>query len=136
MYNTILWITNGKINLWFFSFNLFNLFDTSAFLHVLVYLLSSKKTTSYLHFYCPKTSLPDTGSICGFWCNPFIPPNPVFIAFKDTYHCPDGWVLHEDRSGCRCFLFSEGEMVTKEDADVLCYFGHNGAWVAELDRPG
>ena len=24
---------------------------------------------------------------------------------QDTYHCPDGWVLEEDRSGCRCFWF-------------------------------
>merc|ERR1712112_769245 len=54
---------------------------------------------------------------------------------QDTYHCPDGWLLEEDRSGCRCFYFSESEMVTRDDADVLCA-AHNGAWVAELDHPG
>merc|ERR1711973_244220 len=54
---------------------------------------------------------------------------------QDTYHCPDGWMLEEDRSGCRCFYFSESEMVTREDADYLCQ-SHNDAWVAELDHPG
>ena len=54
---------------------------------------------------------------------------------QDTYHCPDGWLLQEDTSGCRCFYFSAAEMVTRNDADALCAF-HNGAWVAELDRPG
>merc|ERR1712189_42040 len=48
---------------------------------------------------------------------------------QDTYHCPDGWMLEEDRSGCRCFYFSESEMVTREDADYLCQ-SHNDAWVA------
>ena len=54
---------------------------------------------------------------------------------QDTYHCPDGWMLEEDRSGCRCFLISGDEQVTKDDADILCAF-HDGAWVAELDHPG
>merc|ERR1711872_344283 len=54
---------------------------------------------------------------------------------QDTYHCPDGWLLEEDRSGCRCFYFSESEMVTRDDADILCAF-HDGSWVAELDHPG
>merc|ERR1719348_2181156 len=54
---------------------------------------------------------------------------------QDTYHCPDGWFLEEDRSGCRCFYFSESEMVTRDDADVLCAY-HDGSWVAELDHPG
>merc|ERR1712029_1289166 len=54
---------------------------------------------------------------------------------QDTYHCPDGWFLEEDRSGCRCFYFSESEMVTRKDADFLCEY-HDGAWVAELDHPG
>ena len=53
---------------------------------------------------------------------------------QDTYHCPDGWELEEDRSGCRCFYFSGAESVTKDDADVLCEF--HEAWVAELDHPG
>merc|ERR1712051_1154575 len=56
------------------------------------------------------------------------------VLAQDTYHCPDGWVLEEDRSGCRCFMFSGEEMVTKDDADVLCQ-AHD-AWVAELDHPG
>ena len=30
---------------------------------------------------------------------------------QDTYKCADGWALEEDRSGCRCFLFAEGEAV-------------------------
>ena len=54
---------------------------------------------------------------------------------QDTYHCPDGWTLEEDSSGCRCFLLSGSESVTKEDAEILCAF-HDGAWVAELDHPG
>merc|ERR1711915_332243 len=61
-------------------------------------------------------------AVCGVWS-------------QDTYHCPDGWLLEEDRSGCRCFLFSESEMVTRDDADVLCAY-HDGSWVAELDHPG
>ena len=35
------------------------------------------------------------------------------VLAQDTYHCPDGWVLEEDRSGCRCFMFSGEEMVTR-----------------------
>ena len=57
------------------------------------------------------------------------------IFAQDTYHCPDGWLLEEDRSGCRCFLISGDEAVTRDDAEVLCNF-HDGAWVAELDHPG
>ena len=37
--------------------------------------------------------------------------------------------------GPGCFLLSGSEAVTKADAEVLCAF-HNGAWVAEIDRPG
>eukprot|EP00091_Calanus_sinicus_P017891 TRINITY_DN389_c0_g1_i1.p1 TRINITY_DN389_c0_g1~~TRINITY_DN389_c0_g1_i1.p1 ORF type:complete len:192 (-),score=70.67 TRINITY_DN389_c0_g1_i1:81-611(-) len=53
---------------------------------------------------------------------------------QDTYNCPDGWLLEEDRSGCRCFMFSGGESVTRDDADILCAF--HDSWVAELDHPG
>ena len=53
---------------------------------------------------------------------------------QDTYHCPDGWDLEEDRSGCRCFMFGGNEDVTRDDADILCEF--HEAWVAELDHPG
>merc|ERR1719510_1668622 len=53
---------------------------------------------------------------------------------QDTYKCADGWALEEDRSGCRCFLFAEGEAVMKDTADLLCK-AHEG-WVAELDHPG
>merc|ERR1711970_307440 len=60
-------------------------------------------------------------AVCGVWA-------------QDTYHCPDGWLLEEDRSGCRCFMFSGGESVTRDDADILCQF--HEAWVAELDHPG
>ena len=56
------------------------------------------------------------------------------VLAQDTYHCPDGWVLEEDRSGCRCFWFNGEERVTKDDADILC--GAHEAWVAELDHPG
>ena len=66
----------------------------------------------------------------------------LFVAFsltcvlaQDSYHCPDGWTLEEDSSGCRCFLISGSEAVSKEDAEILCDF-HDGAWVAELDHPG
>ena len=55
---------------------------------------------------------------------------------QDTYHCPDGWTLQEDsRGGCRCFLISGNEAVTRADADILCAF-HDGAWVSEIDYPG
>ena len=57
------------------------------------------------------------------------------VMFQDTFHCPDGWDLEEDITGCRCFLIASKETVTKEDADILCDF-HDGAWVAELDHPG
>merc|ERR1712243_491074 len=60
-------------------------------------------------------------AVCGVWA-------------QDTYHCPDGWLLEGDRSGCRCFMFSGGEAVTRDDADILCQF--HDAWVAELDHPG
>merc|ERR1712037_343360 len=56
------------------------------------------------------------------------------VLAQDTYHCPDGWVLEEDRSGCRCFYFEGAERVTRDDADLLCQF--HEAWVAELDHPG
>ena len=56
---------------------------------------------------------------------------------QDTYKCPDGWRKWEsDRNGeCRCFFYSSREMVTKDDADVLCEAGHPGSWVAEIDYP-
>merc|ERR1711997_92715 len=56
------------------------------------------------------------------------------VLAQDTYHCPDGWELEEDRSGCRCFYFEGAERVTRDDADLLCQF--HEAWVAELDHPG
>merc|ERR1711874_190141 len=56
------------------------------------------------------------------------------VLAQDTYHCPDGWVLEEDRSGCRCFWFQGAESVTRDDADILC--AYREAWVAELDHPG
>merc|ERR1711936_1477106 len=31
------------------------------------------------------------------------------VASQDTYKCPDGWMLEEDRTGCRCFLFGPAE---------------------------
>merc|ERR1712018_572866 len=56
------------------------------------------------------------------------------VLAQDTYHCPDGWVLEEDRSGCRCFWFEGTERVTRDNADLLCQ--SHEAWVAELDHPG
>merc|ERR1711941_191119 len=56
------------------------------------------------------------------------------VLAQDTYHCPDGWVLEEDNSGCRCFWFEGAERVTRDDADLLCQ--SHEAWVAELDHPG
>merc|ERR1712002_550761 len=53
---------------------------------------------------------------------------------QDTYHCPDGWMLEEDRSGCRCFWFNGAESVTRDDASLLC--AAHDSWVAELDHPG
>ena len=57
------------------------------------------------------------------------------LAAQDSHHCPDGWVLQEDRDACRCFLFSGREMVTRDDADLLCDY-HDRSWVAEVDYPG
>ena len=54
---------------------------------------------------------------------------------QDTFHCPDGWELHEAHGNCNCFLFGASERVTREDADILCAF-HDGAWVAEPSHPG
>ena len=54
---------------------------------------------------------------------------------QDTFHCPDGWELHEGHGHCGCFLFGSSERVTREDADILCGF-HDGAWVAEPSHPG
>merc|ERR1711973_788679 len=56
------------------------------------------------------------------------------VLAQDTYHCPDGWVLEEDRSGCRCFWFNGAERVTRDDAALLC--SAHDSWVAELDHPG
>merc|ERR1739848_11170 len=58
----------------------------------------------------------------------------VAATAQDTYKCADGWELEEDRSGCRCFLFAEGEAVMRDTANLICK-GHEG-WVAELDHPG
>ena len=57
------------------------------------------------------------------------------VASQDTYKCPDGWMLEEDRTGCRCFLIGPDEAVTRSTADLVCA-GHSGSWVAELDHPG
>ena len=51
-----------------------------------------------------------------------------------SFYCPDGWRLYEGRAGCSCFWLAEYELVTRDDADVLC--GFHEAWVAELDSPG
>merc|ERR1711874_256286 len=56
------------------------------------------------------------------------------VLAQDTYHCPDGWVLEEDRSGCRCFWFQGAETVSRDAADILC--AAHESWVAELDHPG
>merc|ERR1719184_83752 len=57
------------------------------------------------------------------------------VAAQDVYSCPDGWEKEEDRNGCRCFLISETEALTRSTADLVCA-GHSGAWIAELDHPG
>merc|ERR1712184_32472 len=46
--------------------------------------------------------------------------------------CPDGWHKY-GRAGCNCFWLAEYEMVTRDDASVLCSF--HQASVAELDGP-
>merc|ERR1719507_1018840 len=50
-----------------------------------------------------------------------------FVASQDTYKCPDGWMLEEDRTGCRCFLIGPDEAVTRSTADLVCA-GHSGSW--------
>ena len=56
------------------------------------------------------------------------------VLAQETFYCPDGWHLYDGRGGCNCFWLAEYEMVTRDDADVLCSF--HEAWVAELDGPG
>merc|ERR1712183_670977 len=53
------------------------------------------------------------------------------VASQDTYKCPDGWFLEEDRTGCRCFLIGPDEAVTRSTADLICA-GHSGSWVSEF----
>ena len=53
---------------------------------------------------------------------------------QDTFYCPDGWHKYDGRAGCNCFWLAEYEMVTRDDATVLCSF--HDAYVAELDGPG
>merc|ERR1711994_934328 len=52
---------------------------------------------------------------------------------QDTFYCPDGWHKYDGRAGCNCFWLAEYEMVTRDDASVLCSF--HEAYVAELDGP-
>ena len=56
------------------------------------------------------------------------------VLAQDTFYCPDGWHKYDGRAGCNCFWLAEYEMVTRDDASVLCSF--HEAWVAELDGPG
>ena len=56
------------------------------------------------------------------------------VLAQDTFYCPDGWHKYDGRAGCNCFWLAEYEMVTRDDATVLCSF--HEAWVAELDGPG
>merc|ERR1712142_370411 len=55
------------------------------------------------------------------------------VLAQDTFFCPDGWHKYDGRAGCNCFWLAEYEMVTRDDASVLC--GFHEAWVAELDGP-
>ena len=56
------------------------------------------------------------------------------VLAQDTFYCPDGWHKYDGRAGCNCFWLAEYEMVTRDDATVLCSF--HEAYVAELDGPG
>ena len=56
------------------------------------------------------------------------------VLAQDTFYCPDGWHKYDGRAGCNCFWLAEYEMVTRDDASVLCSF--HQAYVAELDGPG
>ena len=56
------------------------------------------------------------------------------VLAQETFYCPDGWHLYDGRGGCNCFWLAEYEMVTRDDATVLCSF--HDAYVAELDGPG
>merc|ERR1712241_1193556 len=55
------------------------------------------------------------------------------VLAQDTFYCPDGWHKYDGRAGCNCFWLAEYEMVTRDDASVLCSF--HEAYVAELDGP-
>merc|ERR1711879_699966 len=39
---------------------------------------------------------------------------------QDTYHCPDGWDLHEHRDTCDCFLMSGSEPNNYDHSGEMC----------------
>merc|ERR1712045_434690 len=50
------------------------------------------------------------------------------VLAQETFYCPDGWHLYDGRGGCDCFWLAEYEMVTRDDADVLCSFHKTVEW--------
>merc|ERR1712128_215152 len=51
---------------------------------------------------------------------------------QDTYYCPDGWVVSNIGDVVECILLSGEEMVTNDDASILCQF--HGGWLVDMDE--
>merc|ERR1712228_1114384 len=52
---------------------------------------------------------------------------------QDTYTCPDGWVISDVGGVVDCILLGGfNEMVTKQDAEIICSF--HDAWLVDLDE--
>merc|ERR1711915_814056 len=52
---------------------------------------------------------------------------------QDTYSCPDGWVISDVGGVVDCILLGGfNEMVTKQDAEIICSF--HDAWLVDLDE--
>merc|ERR1712142_598515 len=52
---------------------------------------------------------------------------------QDTYSCPDGWIVSDVGGVVDCILLGgANEMVTKQDAEIICSF--HDAWLVDLDE--
>merc|ERR1711912_32303 len=62
-----------------------------------------------------------------------LPALASFISCQDTTYCPDGWHVSEFDGKVECiYLGGVQEMVTKQDATVLC--AARGGWLVDLDE--
>merc|ERR1712098_852053 len=52
---------------------------------------------------------------------------------QDTHYCPDGWAVSELDNKVECILLGGvDEMVTQDDASILCQF--HGGWLVDMDE--